>query len=322
MATKLALRNGAGGLQVRSRVRCAGAVSNSLFLERGFPPVGASARPTCGTENESHRSAVWWRAPRRGTASMYGRLACHVQGVPLPGLSGGPVATRMPDACPTLSVQELLASAQGGDERALEQFLVRIQGPVVNFLRRRLHEPGVERFVEDVVAEVLFRVFRHHEQCDARSDRAVMAWVLTIAHNEALRLLERHPFRYSVLIGDLDPSRVDTRSKARGSVPPRQETYHAAQEPSRSSGLAALLEVLEQVDRGIKPELARLLYLRLVEDRSWSEIGSVLGIAPSAAKLRFQRAQRSLAKRVLQGVAELPAPKRSAATEFLKRLEK
>lgn len=245
------------------------------------------------------------------------------KGVPPEGLNSGP-ALRGMDETDTRSsgiLLELLHRAQQGDEEALDQLLLRVQQPVLGFLRKRLRDPRLERFVEDVLSEVLVRVFKHYRKCGADTERELVSWVLSIAHNESLRLLARRPLKYALLLGDRDPSETGKgRGPGSGVAIPGYGGYatpHARDQ--RSKGLRALLGVLEEVENAQSPDRALILYLKLVEDRSWQEIGDTLEISAGAAKRRFQRAQQSLEKQVLEGVQRLPDVERSAAIGFLKR---
>lgn len=217
---------------------------------------------------------------------------------------------------------DLLSKAKASDEAALDALLVRLQGPVIAFLNKRLQDPRLGEFVEDVVSEVLIRVFKHHHKCQAQTTREVMSWVLSIAHNEALRLLSRRPLRYAVMLGDRDPAEMTSGGHG-GTVraqPAKPGTYEPVDRPApRSPGLEAMLEVLETVEQAESPDRALILYLKLVEDRSWSEIGESLRISSSAAKRRFQRAQESMERSVLAGIEQLPVHKKKAALEFLQR---
>lgn len=244
--------------------------------------------------------------------------------VPLQGLMVGPglggmIQNPAPNENP---LAELLHRAQAGEEDALEELLIRLQQPVLVFLKKRLDEPRLHRFIEDVVSEVLIRIFKHYAKCEAGTDREMISWVLSIAHNEALRLLSRRPLRYAVLLGDRDPAETGGRRRNGGHDPPTPGGYSPFREQGqRSAGLEALLKVLSVVEDNVEPELALILYLKLVEDRSWEEIGSSLEITPAAAKRRYQRAQHSLEKKVLGGIQELPPKQKVAALEFLKRVE-
>lgn len=247
------------------------------------------------------------------------------KGVPPEGLNSGP-ALRGMDETDTRSsgiLLEFLHRAQQGDEEALDQLLLRVQQPVLGFLRKRLRDPRLERFVEDVLSEVLVRVFKHYRKCEACTERELVSWVLSIAHNESLRLLARRPLKYALLLGDRDPSETGQgRGAGPGVAIPDYDGYatpHA--QDQRSRGLRAVLGVLEEVESVQSPERALILYLKLVEDSTWKEIGDQLEISAGAAKRRFQRAQKALEKQVLDGVDRLPDAERSAAIEFLKRAE-
>lgn len=243
--------------------------------------------------------------------------------VPRPGLVGGTTSPDMVEISPTEAdpLFQLLERAQEGDAPALEELLVRIQAPALAFLRRRLRDPRLEPFIEDVLAEVLIRVYRHHQKCRAQADREVVAWVLSIARNEALRLLERRPLQYGVLLGDRDPATVGRSASGSPMAPGRQAYHPVEEEPTRSRGLKVVLSILKEVEEEAQPELKRLLYLRLVEGHPWEDVGEAFGISASAAKRRFQRAQISLAKQVMRGIQKLPGSARRAALDFLGRAE-
>jgi RNA polymerase sigma factor (sigma-70 family) len=192
---------------------------------------------------------------------------------------------------------------------------------VLGFLRKRLGDPRLERFVEDVLSEVLVRVFKHYQKCEASTERELVSWVLSIAHNESLRLLARRPLKYALLLGDRDPSETGKGGgPGSGVAVPGYSGYATPPgRDQRSRGLRALLGVLEEVECSQPPERGLILYLKLVEDRSWQEIGEHLEISAGAAKRRYQRAQQTLEKQVLEGVEQLAATERAAAVGFLKR---
>ena len=245
------------------------------------------------------------------------------QAVPRSGLVGGTTGQGMVETSLTEadSLVVLLERAQGGDALAVEELLLRIQAPALAFLRRRLRDPRLEPFIEDVLAEVLIRVYRHHSKCRAQTDRGVVSWVLSIARNEALRLIESRPLQYGVLLGDRDPAAIG-RSASGNPLAPGRQAYHPAEEgPTRSRELEVVLSILKEVEEGAAPELKHLLYLRLVKHYQWEDVGEVFGISASAAKRRLQRAQNSLAKQVIQGIKKLPASARKAALDFLGRSE-
>ena len=217
----------------------------------------------------------------------------------------------------------LRAKNDGSTGSAQDAFLRRIREPVLLFLRGRLADPRLAPFVDDVVAEVMVRIFRHFRKCEATTDREVVAWALKIAHNEALRLLRKHPFRYALLLGDDDPANFGPKYSSGKWRFPTFGTYVPSQDEALSSeGMVELLRVLETAESSMDPTLQRLLYLRLLEDATWFEVGASLKISAAAAKRRFQRAQAALAKKVKEGIDQLPAAKRDAAYKLLRRFER
>lgn len=66
-------------------------------------------------------------------------------------------------------------------------------------------------------------------------------------------------------------------------------------------------------------ELQILLELRFTRGCTWNEIGIALGVLPTAAKRRYQRAQLKLHAIILCEVYLLPEPERGRALKILFR---
>jgi len=188
--------------------------------------------------------------------------------------------------------------AQAGNARALDRLLRRVEGPVYRYLVRRLvAAPDAEDLARDLCQDALIRTAAGLERCTFASDGRLLAWVLTIARN--------------VLLDHLRQARG--RAEVRGD--PRW-VLSAATEPPPGDDAAPprALETFAAEALADLPEgTAELLRLRLVAGRSWKEVGDALGIAQSAAKRRFQRAQAALRRRILARVEALPPEARRTA---------
>lgn len=199
------------------------------------------------------------------------------------------------------SLVDLGRLAQAGSAVALNHLLRRMESPVYRYLVARLRaEPDAGDVALDLCQDALIRASLSLGRCTFASDGKLLAWVLTIARNVLLDHLRQARGRGEVRA---DPA----WSRTAAAAPPGDEPV--APRLLESFAAEALAEVPETT--------AELLRLRLVSGRSWKEVGDALGIAETAAKRRFQRAQVSLRRRILERVDALPCDARCAVRRRL-----
>jgi RNA polymerase sigma-70 factor (ECF subfamily) len=210
------------------------------------------------------------------------------------------VSARERASDPPGSLATLGRLAQAGCAQALDRLLRRVEGPLYRYLVSRLRAaPDAGDLASDLCQEALIRASASIGRCTFASDARLLAWALTIARNVLLDHLRRARGRAEV--------RHDAVREPAAGPPPADEGA-----PPR------LLETLAAEALAEVPEAtAELLRLRLVAGRSWREVGDALGIAETAAKRRFQRAQAALRRRILARVEALPADARGAARRRL-----
>jgi RNA polymerase sigma-70 factor (ECF subfamily) len=197
------------------------------------------------------------------------------------------------------SLADLGRLAQAGCTRALDRLLRQVEGPLYRYLIGQLRAaPDAEDLARDLCQETLIRTAVSLQRCTFASDARLLAWVLTIARNLLVDHLRRARDRREVRD---DAGLAHTPDAG---WPPQDD----APRPRLLETFAA--EALAEVSE----DTARLLRLRLVEGESWKEVGRALGIAESAAKRRFQRAQATLRRSILARVEALPAGTRHAAS--------
>jgi RNA polymerase sigma-70 factor (ECF subfamily) len=189
------------------------------------------------------------------------------------------------------SLNSLARLAQAGSARELDCLLRRVEKPVYRYLvSRLLAAPDAEDLARDLCQEALIRVATSIGRCTFDGDGRLLTWVLTIARNVLLDHLRRARGRPEI--------RVDVLW-ARGVA--------AAPPPGDETAASRLLETLAaQALAAVSEGTAELLRLRLVTGRSWKEVAEALGIAETAAKRRFQRAQVTLRRHILARLDELP----------------
>jgi RNA polymerase sigma-70 factor (ECF subfamily) len=229
--------------------------------------------------------------------------------VPIAGVSAprtirsfaGAVSPHDTASAPGGSLVDLGRLAQAGSAVALDRLLHRVEGPVYRFLVARVRAaPDAEDLALDLCQEALIRAAGSLGRCTFASDGRLLAWMLTIARNVLLDHVRQARGR-----GEVRGDPLWGRAAAPGS-------------PGDDPPAPRLLESLAAEALAEVPETtAELLRLRLVSGRSWKEVGDALGIAETAAKRRFQRAQTTLRRRILARVDALPADARRAARRRL-----
>jgi RNA polymerase sigma-70 factor, ECF subfamily len=169
----------------------------------------------------------------------------------------------------------LMAGAARGDIAAFEQLVERHQALVIGTVGRML---GNNSDVEDVAQQVFVRVWKSAGRY--RPTAKFTTWLLTITRNlvfNEARRRKRHP-------GDLldvhegEAALVDSAGRI-----PDEHLLEA--------------ELQREIDRAILalPEKQRMaLVLRRYEDKSYEEIGEVLGLSIAAVKSLLFRARTEL----------------------------
>lgn len=192
--------------------------------------------------------------------------------------------------------------AANGDRNALENFLAHIHPILFRYLLRSMRD---EREVAaDLAQEALIRISVGLPKARATTRAQVIAWSLVVARNVAidfLRALRREPAEYA---GSLtDASLIEST-----------DGDHAP-----DFCMATLLSILRVAEGDLPDATRRILYLRLLEGAPWPSVAEEMGIAESAAKRRFQRAQARLRRQVLRRVTTLEFPLRTAILDRIRR---
>lgn len=180
------------------------------------------------------------------------------------------------------SLLEALREAQAGDEKALGVLLERLLPVARAWCERRIMDPGLQDLVDDIVQETGVRVVRHIGTCQAASPRELAAWVLAIAHRESLRVLKRNWLRYRAVLEFASAQQTEQRGDA-----------------ERESATRHLHDLLSEAYGRLPERSQTLLYLRIIESRSWEEIGTRFETTAGAAKRRYQRAMARLKREVV-----------------------
>ena len=165
---------------------------------------------------------------------------------------------------------ELIKAVGAGDIRAFETLIERYRGPVLNFIFKYTGD----RFgAEDIAQEVFLRVYRAASEFEPRGK--VTTWIFKIAYNLAVNeIVSRSRF---CRVADIDELGFEP---AAPNDTARKELEH---------------DVMGAVRQLPEKQRAALL-LRLNEELSYAEIGSVLSTSISSVESLLFRARENLRK--------------------------
>jgi RNA polymerase sigma-70 factor (ECF subfamily) len=165
---------------------------------------------------------------------------------------------------------DLLRRFTLGDIDAFETLVRQIQASIYAWIVRIVRDPGV---AEDLTVESLWRMYRSRHQF--RVDGNFEAWAHRIATNLAIDYLRRKKPEHILLAEPV------------------------AYAPNSDHLLAReIREKVQEAFRTLPPKLQVAATLALIEERSYDEIASRLGISVGAVKVRVFRAVRILRKRL------------------------
>lgn len=168
---------------------------------------------------------------------------------------------------PELSVDDLAARAQRGDEACFQELVSRLRAPLTAFLARRLTRPDD---ADDVVQETFLRAYRFIDRYDP--ERRFSTWLFAIGKNVAAN------------------HRSAARRRADVERSGASEEAVAAAEPSA----AEADELWQAARRVLGNDSYRALWLRYAQDMSVGEVARELGRSVVATKVMLFRARKKL----------------------------
>lgn len=192
---------------------------------------------------------------------------------------------------------ELLCRWHGGERGALDALLGRHLDALHDHVRSKLgpelRQLRREQDSMDLVQAAVARVLQYTPAFVPENGRQFQQLLRKIVVNDIVgrlrspRNARREPSRDR--FGD---SVLDFRAAAQTSLLPDRAAEKAEQQAEARAWARMALEFLP--DEGDR----RLVLLAAVEEWSWPEIGSELGLSPDAARMRFQRLMPKLANHI------------------------
>lgn len=203
----------------------------------------------------------------------------------------------------------LAALARAGDDGSMERLLAAAHVHVMRFYRAWLFQSrgDWDETARDLAQDTLVRIGQRLGGCRAADDLEFLGWCRSVALSIGVEHLRARRAEWDAvaLRRELERDRV-------------AGVGDGADEDEPTTGDRVLVRVLEEA-HAAEPEAGQvLLWHRLVRGDEWEEVGAALGIAATAAKRRFQRAQARLRAAVLARVEALGPGERAAVYSVLR----
>jgi RNA polymerase sigma-70 factor (ECF subfamily) len=189
------------------------------------------------------------------------------------------------DPSPTMEISDtqLLADAQGGDQKALDQLLQRHMRRVYRFGLKMCRDP---EDAQDVVQDTLIAAARTIR--DFRGASSVSTWLYTIARSFCIKHRRRSKFA---------PEQEESLDSREPGLEARQVMDPTRPPDDELSG-RQVEDALESAIAGLDPMYREVLVLRDVEGLSAPEVGEIMGLTVEAVKSRLHRARLAVREAV------------------------
>lgn len=190
----------------------------------------------------------------------------------------------------------LLERARQGDERALEDLLVRHQAQVYRYGLSMCRDP---EDAKDVLQDTLLAMARGVREF--RGESSISTWLYTVARSFCIKKRRKSKFAPD-----------HERSLEGGAAEEGMQIADDGRGPEEALAGKQVEEALESAIQSLEPMYREVLVLRDVEGLKATEVAEVLGITVQAVKSRLHRARLSVREQLapLLGVpTDAPAAK-------------
>ena len=161
-------------------------------------------------------------------------------------------------------VRECLA----GDPQAFAELVERYEKPVFNVAARMLRNPEDAR---DVTQTVFLKAYQNLSSYDPKF--RFYSWIYRMAINESIDIL---------------------RLRGRSAGPVDEQLAADDASPAESLAVDELREVVLDAVQKLNPEQRAVIVLKYFVDRSYEDMGQILGIEASTVKSRLYEARQQL----------------------------
>lgn len=175
--------------------------------------------------------------------------------------------------------------------------------------RRVRHLPDAQDVAEDIAQRAAIRIARSITSCQAESDGEFLSWMLTIAQHTIVDEVWLPRARLSICRSPLE------LTGATASYSFNAWAHQWDRAPGEADVLLGRL-VCAALER-LPEDTAQLVWDHVIHHSSWAATARTFRTTLPGAKRRYQRAQRTLRRLVLDAVSELAAAEREVVLRAL-----
>lgn len=177
-------------------------------------------------------------------------------------------------------IETVVQRIKEGETHLFEIIIETYQKPLFHYC---YHMLGNVQDAEDAVQETLLKAFQkigHYERSNSFS-----AWLYKIAHNHCLNVLRRKKLLSFI------PLSNDS-----------EKPWHYYVSNAMNSALDIPEPEYNVVNalKHLSPTEKSLLLLRIIDERSFEEVGKILNLKPANARKKYERMRRKLMKLLIQ----------------------
>jgi RNA polymerase sigma-70 factor (ECF subfamily) len=176
-----------------------------------------------------------------------------------------------------LSDNDLIVVIHTQNREAYRELFSRYQKKLFTYI---YHLVGSREETEDILQNVFSKTYKSIENFD--TNRKFSSWIYRIAHNEAVNYLKRKSKRYMISWEDVSTSK-DKLDMATNEERPEERMEHQ--------------EIVKEIDWALEKlplKYQQVLRLRYFEERSYEEMGKILGKPLNTVGTLINRAKKKL----------------------------
>lgn len=177
---------------------------------------------------------------------------------------------------------ELMSRLRAGDEAAIRTLVSTYHASMVRFARTMARDDA-----EDIVQEAWLKIMRALQGFEGRS--SLRTWLFAIVRNEALSRLRQDARRPQTTGADEFEDRFG--SDGEWHTPPAAWSFDT---PEALLASKDMQDLIARTLEGLPPAQRAAVTLRDIEGLSFEEIGNILVISPSNARVLLHRARQLL----------------------------
>lgn len=176
-----------------------------------------------------------------------------------------------------LSDNDLIKIISNGNPQRYSEIMERYQGKLFAYLYRLI---GEKEEAEDLLQDVFIKAFRNLNSYD--TERKFSSWIYRIAHNEAVNHIKRKSLKRFISLDNITSTKDKLESS---STEDDAQTSWIRKETNK--------EVDDAVNR-LPLKYKQVLVLRYYSDKSYEEIGDILGKPINTVGTLIKRAKNKL----------------------------